>query len=154
MNKLLGTLLILAVAQNVMAGDVGIGLRMSHYDEIQAETIGLDLTFELEEAFRLNPNIEYFLVDDAEIVMVNLDVLYDFRPEEKVNPYVGGGIGVALLTVDDPILLLFGGTDEVANAVAGVEFTTGAVKPYFRAKYSWFWEASNGDVSIAAGVRF
>lgn len=147
------TLLIVSIAITapLLAADVGI--RAGRYNDSSEEFVGADALFDLG-AINVNPNIEYWLVDDVTAGSANLDLTLDVARLGAAVPYVGAGVG--LLYIDDEIIEAH--TDLVGNLIGGVVFGLGRLKPYAQVKYFSVLddeETESGDeLALTIGLRF
>ena len=147
------TLLIVSIAITapLLAADVGI--RAGRYNDSSEEFVGADALFDLG-AINVNPNIEYWLVDDVTAGSANLDLTLDVARLGAAVPYIGAGVG--LLYTDDEIIEAH--TDLVGNLIGGVVFDLGRLKPYAQVKYFSVLddeETESGDeLALTIGLRF
>ena len=138
---------VLLLVPAAFAADFGV--RAGRLDRANEDFVGVEALYDLG-VFNVNPNIEYWLVDDVTEGTANLDVTFDFG-STHIKPYVGAGIG--LLYVDDD----FGSdTETLGNLIGGVEFDLEFLKPYAQAKYSRSLENSDGghEWALTVGLRF
>jgi len=127
------------------------GFRAGRLNDAEENFVGAEMLFNAGPV-NVNPNIEYWLVDDVTAGTVNLDVTYDFG-SSTVKPYVGAGIG--LFYVDDD----FGNeTETLGNLIGGVQFNLDFLKPYAQVKWSRSLENNDGgdndEVALTVGLRF
>jgi len=140
---------VLLVTPAVFAAD--FGFRAGRLNDADEEFVGAEMLFDAG-IVNINPNIEYWLVDDVTAGTANLDVTFDFG-SSTVKPYVGAGIG--LFYVDDD----FGSeTETLGNLIGGVQFDLDFLKPYAQVKLSRSLEDNDGgdndEVALTVGLRF
>ena len=145
--SLIAVLLILTPA--VFAADFGV--RAGRLNDAEEEFVGAELLFDLG-VVNLNPNIEYWLVDEVTAGTANLDVTFDFG-SSTVKPYVGAGVG--MFYVDDD----FGSeTETLGNLIGGIQFNLAFLQPYAQVKLSRSLEDNDGgdndEVALTVGLRF
>jgi hypothetical protein len=138
----------LLFAESLQALDFGI--RAGRFNDLDETMIGVELAFDMGP-FVFNPNFEYVLIDDIDIMSLNADVLYPFARGGRATPYLGLGLGVMRFEASG-----FGSTDEwVGNAIAGVAFDAGRVTPYVQVKHFRFLEETSAyDTMLTIGIRF
>ena len=126
------------------------GVRAGKLDRADANFVGAEMLFDLG-MFNVNPNIEYWDVDNVTEGTANLDVTWDFG-SSRVKPYVGAGIG--LLYVDPD--LGSSNTETLGNLIGGVQLDMDFLKPYAQAKYSRSLENDNSghEWALTVGLRF
>lgn len=141
---------VLLLAPAVFAADFGV--RAGRLNDAEENFVGAEVLFDLG-VVNLNPNVEYWLVDDVTAGTANLDLTFDFG-SSTVKPYVGAGIG--LFYVDDD----FSGSDTetLGNLIGGVQFNLDFLKPYAQVKLSRSLEDNDGgdndEVALTVGLRF
>ncbi|HUP60374.1 MAG TPA: hypothetical protein VNA69_08140 [Thermoanaerobaculia bacterium] len=145
--------LLLLIAPALFAADFGI--RVGRLNEADEEFVGAEMLFSVGR-LNVNPNIEYWLVDeDADINAgtANLDITFDLGGT-RFKPYVGGGIGLFYVDSD------FAGdnTEVLGNLIGGIGFDLDFLKPYAQVKYSVSLEDSGAgdsdELAFAVGLRF
>ena len=144
--SLIAILLVLAPA--VMAADFGV--RAGRFNDAEEEFVGAEVLFDVG-IVNLNPNIEYWLVDDVTAGTANFDVTFDIGGA-RIRPYLGAGVG--LFYVDDDV---FGSdTETIGNLIGGVAFNLDFLKPYGQLKYTRSLEDDDGgdDLALTIGLRF
>jgi opacity protein-like surface antigen len=126
------------------------GVRAGRLDRADVNFVGAEMLFDLG-MFNINPNIEYWDVDNVTEGTANLDVTWDFG-SSRVKPYVGAGVG--LLYVDPD--LGSSNTETLGNLIGGVQFDLDFLKPYAQAKYSRSLENDNSghEWALTVGLRF
>lgn len=157
MMKLLRTLTLItigvALAPSALAADFGV--RAGRFQDAADEFVGAELLIDIG-TININPNLEYWLVDDFTAGTANLDVTFDILRLGSISPYVGAGVGLAYVESD------FGGssTDVVGNLIGGVGFRVAALQPYAQVKYFRFLDENDtaggarDDVAFTLGLRF
>jgi len=127
------------------------GVRAGRLSDLEESFVGAEVLIDLG-AINLNPNIEYFLIDDITEGTANLDVTFDIIQAGKVKPYAGAGLGLLYVDTD------FGdNTDVVGNLIGGITFDLDSVQPYAQIKYFRTLEDDDGDndeVAFTVGLRF
>ena len=126
------------------------GVRAGRLDRADVNFVGAEMLFDLG-MFNINPNIEYWDVDNVTEGTANLDVTWDFG-SSRVKPYVGAGVG--LLYVDPD--LGSSNTETLGNLIGGVQLDLDFLKPYAQAKYSRSLENDNSghEWALTVGLRF
>ncbi len=146
--------LVLILAPAALAADFGV--RAGRLSDAEEEFIGAEVLFDAGPV-NINPNIEYWLLDDngADVTAgtINLDVTVDIFKVSSVTPYVGAGIG--LFYVDDD----FGSeTETLGNLIGGVQLDLAFLKPYGQVKYTRSLEDNDGgdndEIALTIGLRF
>jgi hypothetical protein len=138
----------LTLAPAAFAADFGV--RAGRLDRADVNFVGAEMLFDLG-MFNINPNIEYWDVDNVTEGTANLDVTWDFG-SSRVKPYVGAGVG--LLYVDPD--LGSSNTETLGNLIGGVQLDMDFLKPYAQAKYSRSLENDNSghEWALTVGLRF
>jgi hypothetical protein len=139
---------VLLVSAPLHAADFGV--RVGQFDDIDETFVGIEMAFDVGR-FVFNPNFEYILIDDFDVMSLNADFLYPFARRASVNPYLGLGVGLMRMEVPG-----FGSeTDTIVNAIAGVQFGRGRVNPYVQLKHFRFVEETSAyDTALTLGLRF
>jgi hypothetical protein len=144
--SLIAVVLILTPA--VFAADFGV--RAGRLNEANENFVGAEVVFNVGPV-NVNPNIEYWLVDNVTEGTANVDVTFPFGGA-SVKPYLGAGVG--LFYADDD----FGGsnTETLGNLIGGVQFNLDFLKPYGQVKYSRSIENGGGghELALTVGLRF
>ncbi len=93
-------------------GEAGLAVG-AHLDMEQAHT-----------HWHLKPNVLYWNSDPMTGFDGNLDAFYHFNAQRQTGPYLGGGVGFAVVDHEHA------GTDTnpAANVIGGVQFPTGATR--------------------------
>jgi opacity protein-like surface antigen len=80
---------------------------------------------------------------------------FDFRPAERANFYIGAGVGIASVTVDDGVVADSTGTGLQIQAIAGMEARlTNAVKVFAEGRIrGLFPSIETGSAGVSAGVE-
>lgn len=150
--KSLRSLILIAVFLTVapLAFAADFGVRAGRLDRADANFVGAEMLFDLG-MFNINPNIEYWDVDNVTEGTANFDLTWDFG-SSRVKPYVGAGVG--LLYVDPD--LGSSTTETLGNLIGGVQFDLDLLKPYAQAKYSRSLENSDSghEWALTVGLRF
>jgi len=98
----------------------------------------------------LLPNMMYWNVDRVSDVAPNLDAYYHFKPDSKVTPYVGGGLGLNFIH-DDRFGVDRSNTDLGMNLAAGVRFPQSANHYFIEGRYT---ASDISQVSLRTGMTF
>ena len=151
--KLLRILPFLALAMlfAVPAPAADFGVRAGRLSDLEESFVGAEVLIDLG-AVNLNPNVEYFLIDDITEGTANLDLTFDILQAGNVKPYVGAGLGILYTDTE-----LGDNTDVVGNLIGGVSFDLDFLKPYAQVKYFRNLEDDDGDndeVAFTVGLRF
>ena len=145
--------LVLIVTPAVFAADFGI--RAGRYDERGDEFVGAEMLFDVG-AVNINPNIEYSLEEDVTAGSANLDITFDIGRFSRVTPYIGAGVGLLYVDLDND--LGDDTTDLLGNVIGGVAFDFDFLKPYAQVKYFRVLQDDAGDESddlaFTIGLRF
>ena len=149
LKRLFGVLCLVFVAEVATAQDFGV--RYARTVDGERNVVGVDLKFG-RGSWSFNPSLEYWL-DRPTAFLVNGDVNYNFNPG-GVNPFLGGGLGLALFEEID------GFEDEdrtelLVNVNGGIEFgALGTLRPYVQGRYFRFFEDESDDIAVILGLRF
>ena len=149
--RILSLLLIVALAgSSVYAADFGV--RAGRMNDSEEEFVGVEMAFGAGP-LTVNPNIEYWLVDEVTAGSANLDILYDVARFSTVTPYLGAGVGLFYVDSD------FGdNTDILGNLIGGVAFDLDFLRPYAQVKYVRAFEDDDDDggddLALTIGLRF
>jgi opacity protein-like surface antigen len=144
---------VLALAPAALAAE--FGFRAGRLSDAEEEFVGAEVLFDLGTV-NLNPNIEYWLIDDelddVTAGTANLDLTIDFGTS-NIKPYLGAGVGILYVDTD------FGDeTELIGNLLGGVAFNFDFLKPYAQVKYTRSLEddegGDNDEISFAVGLRF
>lgn len=141
---------LLAPATPATADGFDFGLRGGVYTDPSDAFVGLELLTRIGQSrWFFNPNGEFVFVENGDLVTVNADVHYDFRVDEPVYVWAGGGL--ALIFRDRP--RRDGETDAGVNLLAGVGFKPRdtRIRPYVQGKLILSDETEG---VIAFGIRF
>lgn len=152
--------LIVAYSTTSQAQDVDLGAGLIYGSEI--ENVGLQARADvgLSDSWRLAPAFNFFFPKEIGNVdftwfAINLDANYIIPVESDVVSLYGiGGLNIAFLTVDDPVVDF----DDDTNTELGLNLGIGAefniessVTPFFELKYV----IGDADQAVlAAGVKF
>lgn len=136
----------LAVTPAVFAAEFGV--RAGRLDRANENFVGVEALFPVGPV-NINPNVEYWLVDNQTAGTANLDVTVDFGT--TVKPYAGAGVGLSYIDTD------FGdSTETIGNLIGGVQLDLDFLKPYAQAKYTRSLENSDSghEWALTVGLRF
>lgn len=143
--------IILVLGPAVFAADFGI--RAGRYNDMDEEFVGAEMLFDLG-SININPNIEYSLADNVTAGSANFDVTFDIGQFNRVNPYLGAGVGLWYVDSD----LGDNNTELLGNLIGGVSFNLDFLKPYVQVKYFKLLEddstGSSDDLALTVGLRF
>lgn len=154
MRSLRFTALLLVVAlagSSVYAADFGV--RAGRMNDSEEEFVGVEMAFG-NGPLKVNPNIEYWLVDDITAGSANLDVTYDIARFSTVTPYLGAGVGLFYVDSD------FGDeTDILGNLIGGIALDLDYLRPYAQVKYVKAFDTDDDgeggdDLALTIGLRF
>ena len=150
----ISTLILLAVAVAPLAAATDFGVRAGRFQDTGDEFVGAELLVDIG-TININPNLEYWLIDDTTAGTANLDVTFDVIQIGSLRPYLGAGVGLAYLDHD----LTGSSTDIVGNVIGGVGFQLRALRPYAQAKYFRLFDDddASGDrdeLAFILGLRF
>ena len=122
-------------------------VRAGAYLDAEAAFIGGEYRFPLTHELRLAPNLELAFPDNATSLAMSLDLHYDFHTKGRVQPWVGGGLGIYFLNPEGPGE---GDTDVGANFIGGLGLKS-RFKPHLQIKV-----VVKGDTEtvLAFGLRF
>ena len=139
--------IVLIATPAAFAADFGV--RAGRLHRADENFVGAEMLFDLG-VVNVNPNIEYWLVDNVTEGTANLDLTVDFG-SSRVKPYAGAGVGLQYVDTD------FGdNTETIGNLIGGVQFDLDFLKPYAQAKYTRSIENSNSghEWALTLGLRF
>ncbi len=133
-------------------GLTGVGgtLGYDHPEDMDG-TASVRMHAELEQAdthLHLLPNIAYWDVDQVRDLNPNLDVYYHFRPDGRMTPYLGGGLGLNFVhrsRLDES------STDLGMNLIGGLRFPGTANHVFLEGRYT---ASDVNQVSLLTGITF
>ncbi|HZI63388.1 MAG TPA: hypothetical protein VFE44_01340 [Thermoanaerobaculia bacterium] len=134
--------------------DVDFGIRAGEYTDIGEPFIGVEINYPITRDWWFNPNLEYVLVDDGDLMTINGDFHYDFHVDRPLYVWAGGGPALILSDQDDRPGRRDDDDDENdfgLNLLGGVGFQAGPVVPYGQIKAI---VSDENEFVIAFGVRF
>ena len=148
-------LLLPALAPAAPAVTIDPGVRAGLSISPDQFVVGGQLSFQnLAPDWTFDPSLELGLGDDVTVIAFNLDALYHLRLSgSDWRPYVGGGLGLASASWDDPRGLHDDTDNDVGlNVVLGFRVPT-------RAGQHWFTEMRLGvadlpDLKVVGGFFF
>jgi len=125
------------------------GVRAGRYSDINKNFVGAELAFPLGRNVVLDPNIEYILGNHGyNAGFGSVDLLYRFTG--AIRPYVGAGVGEYRVSGHG-----FSDNTNVWNAIAGLDFRLGTLKPYGQVKYLRTTQHSYAHATaFTVGLRF
>jgi hypothetical protein len=142
----------LLFAQSLQAFEFGI--RAGRFNQLNENMVGVEVAFDVGPLV-FNPNFEYVLIDELDLKSLNADFLLPLRfAVGRAAPYLGFGVGVMRIEASG-----FRTTDEwLGNAIVGVAFGAGRVKPYVQIKdtvhFRSLLEETAYDSVLTIGIRF
>jgi hypothetical protein len=152
---LLGLFLMLAPGSAAAYSMSGMGGRLGYTSPEDLDgTASVSVHAELERSgtrLHLMPNVAYWNVDRVRDLNPNFDVYYHFGPEGRVNPYLGGGLGLNF--VQDRRFDR-GDTNLGMNMVGGLAFpgSSSSTRHYFLE--GRVTASDVNQVSVLTGVTF
>lgn len=147
-------LLVAAIVASPAAGRGAtlFGVRAGEYTDVGEPFIGLELNTQVRPDIWFNPNFEYVLVDDGDLVTLNFDFHYDFDVPAPLMVWAGLGPAVVFSDLergrrgeDDSE------TDFGLNLLGGVGWQVNSLLPYVQAKAL---VSDEKEFVIAVGLRF
>jgi hypothetical protein len=143
----------LLVPAAAAAADVDFGIRAGEYTDVGEPFIGVEINYPITRDWWFNPNLEYVLVDDGDLMTINGDFHYDFHVDDPLYVWAGGGPALILADCDDPPRQDCPGeeNDFGLNLLGGVGFQAGPVVPYGQIKAI---VSDENEFVVAFGVRF
>lgn len=129
--------------------DVDFGVRAGVYDDASEAFVGLELLTRIDGSqWFFNPNVEWVLVDNGNLITVNADFHYDFPTSGQFSVWAGGGPALVLIDPDRGD----NETDAGLNLLAGLGFDPrAAVRPYIQGK---ILIADETEAVLGVGIRF
>lgn len=106
---------------------------------------------ELEDSdnrFHLMPNLMYWRVDRVSDVNPNLDVYYHFGSQERVVPYLGGGLGINVVNND---ITDHSRTDLGANLIGGLRIPGSGNHYFVEGRYT---ASDVPQMAVLGGITF
>lgn len=143
---LVGLAALVALATPAAAeidGDVRIG----YYTDAEEPMIGGGILTHLDDRWYFNPNGEYVLVDNGDLLTINADFHYDFPLNDRWNWWLGAGPALILADPDPGD----SDTDLGANLLVGAGATQGRVRPFVQGKVV---VADDSEFVVGFGIRF
>lgn len=90
------------------------------------------------------PSLEYVLVERGSLFTINADFLHDLPSRSRTVFWVGGGLGISRIALED-----FRNTDSGLNLLLGVNFSRGPAIPFLHVKLIMI-----GESQLAVGGSF
>jgi len=149
----LALIALLAAPRSVWAFDVeGVGGKLGYNNPEDLDgTASVAVHAEFEKSgsrVHVLPNMMYWNVNGVRDVNPNVDAYYHFRPEGRVSPYLGGGLGMNFIHNDRRDE---SSSDLGMNVMGGVRIP-GASNHYFvEGRYT---ASDVTQVSVLTGVTF
>lgn len=137
--------LVFLAASALPADD--FSLRAGAYLDAEAAFLGGEYRFPITRELKLAPNLEWVFPDNATQLALSMDLHYDFRTGSRVQPWLGGGLGIYYRNPEGPGE---SDTDVGANFIGGLGLK-GDLMPYIQLKL-----VVKGDTEtvLAFGLRF
>lgn len=128
--------------------EIDFGLRAGIYADASDAFLGAEILGRMgDKGWFYNPNLEWVPRDGGDLITLNADFHYDFKVDEPVYVWAGGGPALVFKNNrrnDD--------TDLGLNLLAGIGFKTeGPLRPYVQAKILL---ADDTEAVLAFGIRF
>lgn len=124
-------------------GDVRVGF----FTNGSNASLGAGILGRIAPNLYLNPMIEYVFISGATSLFMSGDGHYDFHVSDNADIWLGGGLGVQYVKVND-----FSDTNVGLNLLTGFAFATkSSVYPYFQLK-GFLSKTTNAQ--LAVGLRF
>lgn len=129
--------------------EVDVDLRAGFYMDAEAFGVGAGLLSPLGSSHKwyFNPNLELAFGDNANLVLLNGDVHYDFADSGNMSFWIGAGPALLMTNPD-------GGDNDTSlglNLFTGVTGTRGSVRPFAQFKGV---VSDNNEVVLQGGIRF
>ncbi len=122
-------------------------LRVGFFTNGSNASLGGGIIARIAPNLYLNPMIEYVFINGATSLFMSGDGHYDFHVSDNADVWLGGGLGVQYVKVNN-----FSDTNIGLNLLTGVAFATNAsVYPYFQLKG---FLSNNTNAQLAIGLRF
>jgi hypothetical protein len=139
------SILLLHAAPALRADD--FSLRAGAYLDAESAFVGAEYRFPITRELKLAPNLEWVFPDDVTYFGLSMDLHYDFRTKSRLQPWLGGGLGIYVVNPEGPG---GGDTDVGANFIGGLGLK-GELMPYVQLKV-----VVKGDTEtvLAFGLRF
>ena len=145
-------LLAVALLSPTAAGAAMFGVRAGEYTEVGEPFIGLEfLTQVVRPEIWFNPNFEYVLVDNGDLVTLNFDFHYDFDVPDPLLVWAGAGPALVYSQIDRPRGDDDNETDIGLNLLGGVGWRVNSLVPYLQAKALL---SDENEFVVAVGLRF
>ncbi len=123
-----------------VGGKLGI---ISPEDRDETLMLGGHLEFEEPDSrLHLVPNLMFWSSDNTSDVNPNFDVYYHFSSQSQVTPYLGGGIGLHVMSSE---------TSAGANLFGGLRFPGGSNHYFVEGRYT---ASSVSQAAILGGITF
>ncbi|MEO8167578.1 MAG: hypothetical protein ABI623_04965 [bacterium] len=137
----------IGIANNRSDAQVKGDLRVGFFTSGSNASLGAGLVARIAPNLYLNPMLEYVFINGATGLFMSGDGHYDFHAADNADVWIGGGLGVMYVKVNN-----FSDTNIGLNLLTGVAFATHAsVYPYFQLKG---FLSSNTNAQLAIGLRF
>ena len=141
--------LVLIVAASSSQSDAAVrgDLRVGLFTTGSDVTLGGGIITGIAPNLYINPMIEYVFVSGATSLFMSADGHYDFPIRNDAHVWLGGGLGVMYVSVDN-----FSDTNVGLNLLTGAALgTRESVYPYFQIKG---FLSKTTNVQLAIGLRF
>jgi len=141
-------LVVLLIVPARVSADTTFGVRTGVYTEQNAGFLGGEVVTSIAPSWYFNPNLEYAVGDNQDVVSVNGDFHYDFFLDRPYWVWAGGGPAV----IHRDVTSTGDETDFGVNLLGGIGWkTTSKVSPYLQGKVTL---SNDDEVVLAFGLRF
>ncbi len=140
---LLGASLALSAVE-ARAGSVS--LRAGAYTDVERAFVGLEYRAPIQGRLYVAPNFELIFPENGSYFSFSADVHYLFRPAGRLQPWLGGGLGIYARDPEGPP----SDTTIGANLIGGLGLRT-QLEPYVQLKIV---VKSDTNLVLGFGVRF
>lgn len=152
-NLTVGSLAVLTLAAmgtSPALAQVDFGVRGGVYTDIEEPFVGVELLTRVgDSSWFFNPNVEFVLVDDGDLVTANFDFHYDLPVQAPIYVWLGGG--PAVVFKDPPGRRSDSETDAGFNFLGGVGWNVEPLILYVQGK---ILVSDDSEAVAAFGVRF
>ncbi len=128
------------------------GAHLGYDVDVEELFVGAQARFSLPTLpIALQPGVDYFFVDNATLLQFDVNGIYDISggPVEPFTPYVGAGLGIRYIDVDN---VDASDTSYGLNLLAGARFNTmPRLRPYVQARMTI---KDGTSVGVMAGLLF
>lgn len=169
-NRILASFAVLAIAfaGADFAQGQGLGAHLGFEFDGSDPMVGLNGTLPLGlevagQKLILNGNLDYFIVDNFDWVVLGANLLYPFNMDGSFKPYAGGGILISFFSYDSPDFdfdfdFSKGSAVQASETDFGIAITGGAeyalespISPFGEA---FLWLKDGSTFGLRFGVRY